>query len=136
MMPSLMGADDGDFPPKTEHYLFIGGPKHGQRVEVIRNDSTHKIMAPSQPPAPPGMVERRPYGDGSYSFPYNGGFDVHTYVKRELGFADPDTGEHYRRHVYVHEGVPNAQVAEHLLMSALLADFVKGGERVGNKDDS
>lgn len=103
--------------PKTDHYLFVGGPKHGQKLEVVTGDPTHKVICP---PAPASML--------------NSGFvDVHTYVRRDLGFEAED-GTRYARTVYCHEEIPNPDVAQHLLMAALLADFVMGGRKVAPND--
>lgn len=112
--------DDDKAFPKTDHYLFVGGPKHGERVEVVENDPTHKVIAP---PAPAPYI-----GDSGVSM-LNPGFDVHTYVKRDLGIEE-EGGATYVRSVYCHEQIPNPQVAQQLLMAALLADFVKGGRKV------
>lgn len=115
--------DDKPF-PKTDHYLFVGGPKHGQRVEVVTGDPTHKVIAP---PAPAPFI-----GDTGVSL-LNPGFDVHTYVKRDLGFEESD-GTNYVRTIYCHEQIPNPQVAQQYLMAALLADFVRGGRKVVPSD--
>lgn len=115
--------DNGAF-PATDHYLFVGGPKHGQRVEVVTNDPTHKVISP---PAPAPFI-----ADSGVSL-LNPGFDVHTYVKRDLGFEEDD-GTNYVRTIYVHEQIPNPQVAQQYLMAALLADFVRGGRKVVPSD--
>lgn len=119
MFPNIMAEyEDDDMNkvfPKTDHYLFVGGPKHGQRVEVVEGDAVHKIMAPPTPT--PAL-----FGDGA-------GYEVHTYVKRDLGFQEDD-GTVYARTVYCHDQIPNPQVAQQYLMAALLADFVRGGRKV------
>lgn len=125
MMPSLIGsADDNPFPP-TAKYLFVGGPKHGQHLEVIENDPTFKVMAP---PSPAFSLEESPLSD-------SGPYEVHTYLRREIGMQDK-SGQRYVRAVYVHEVIPSAEVAQQLLMAALLADFVKGGRKVIEADVS
>lgn len=123
MMPSLVGSDDDEVFPQTEKYLFVGGPKHGQRLEVVKDDPTFKVMAP---PGPPNLAEPQAFSGGA-------AYEVHTYIRREIGLQD-DTGQQYTRPVYVHEVIPGAEVAQQLLMAALLADFVKGGRKVITQD--
>jgi hypothetical protein len=120
VMPSLVGTADNDGLPTTDKFLFIGGPKHGQHVEVIDSDPTFKVMAP------PTMLTGEPLS-------VSGGYEVHTYVKRKLGYRDDD-GQAYERAVFVHEVIPGAEVAQQLLMAALMADFVKGGRKVIEPD--
>lgn len=122
MLPNLMADDElpRNVFPKTEVYLFVGGPKHGQRLEVVRDDPTHRVISAPQPPA---------YMSGSLPTLDGGGHEIHTYLMRKLAF-ETDDGDTYTRTVYVHDQVPNAAVAQHLLSTALLADFVKGGRKV------
>lgn len=122
MTQTLMAEyeDDDKAFPTTDHYLFVGGPKHGEKVEVVTNDPIFKVIAPPAPAPNIGL---------SGAAMLTPGFDVHTYVRRDLGFETED-GSQWTRAVYCHEQIPNPQVAEHLLMAALLADFVKGGRKV------
>lgn len=125
MFPNLMAEYENEF-PAVEEYLFIGGPKHGQRIEAIKADATHRVITP---PAP------APFIADSGASGMNAGFDIHTYVRREVNLKHDD-GTGYVRAVFVHEQIPNAQVAQQLLMSALYVDFVKGGRKVIEHDGS
>lgn len=122
MFPNLMATDDNDDDifPKTDRYLFLGGPEHGRYREVIKGDLTHKVIAPPTP---------APFIAQSEPSELQSGFDIHTYVRRELGLQTDD-GAAYKRDVYIHEAVPSPEVGQQLLMSALLAEFVKDGEKV------
>jgi hypothetical protein len=103
-MMTETAVDANGFPAVDKH-LFVGGPKHGQRIEVIAKDLTHRVMTP---PAPPSL----------------GGYDVHTYTRREVTLPG------YARPVFIHESIPNSETAQQMLMSALYVDFVKGGRKV------
>lgn len=117
-MPILMPTEDM---PQVERYLFVGGPKHGQRIEVVKGDAVHKVFAPGQPAS---LMAQ----DNTYA----GGFDVHTYVRQRLGMKDQG-GVEYSAVIYVHDQIPN-QYAQHLLMEALVVDFVRAnGERVSEQ---
>ncbi len=107
--------------PETEHYLFIGGPKHGEFVEVVKNDPSHKVLAPSAQP----QFFSNPLSDLDNAHPAYG---VETYVRQEIGGELPDG--FYKRAVYIHSELPNAQVAQQMLLSALMAEFLKGGTRI------
>jgi hypothetical protein len=111
--------------PETDTYLFVGGPEHGKRREVCKDDPIFKVMAPPQPNL-----------DGNSVFLAPGGYEAHTYVRRELAFQDGVTGEQYVREVYLHEGIPNPQIAEQMLMAALLVDFIRGGRKVTTENDN
>jgi hypothetical protein len=112
MFPNLMANfEDDDVFPETDKYLFIGGPKHGEYVEVVRGDLVHKCIVS----------------------PLTGGAaEVHTYIRRDI--TAQLNGETYARDVYMHEQCPNPQVAEQLLMSALMVAFIKGGRKVVTVD--
>lgn len=130
MMPSLIADDDNpSFPPKTESYLLVGGPKHGQRVDIIDSDRIFRTFGPVTPQPAAGGLN----GNAFTQFP-GATVEPHTYVRRDLGFRDEETGEQYVRAVFVHEGIPNPDVAQQFLMAALLADFVKGGRKVIEED--
>jgi hypothetical protein len=115
---NLMAEYEHEF-PNVERYLFVGGPKHGQRLEVIDTDTTFRVISP---PAPAPFI-----ADGGASA-MAAGFDVHTYVKRDVGLQDDDAT--YFRAVFVHDKTPSPQVAQQLLSAALYVDFCRGGRRV------
>lgn len=120
MMPSLVGAADDNAMPTTEKYLFVGGPKHGQYKEVVKGDPMFKVIVP---PTLSRMIAPEDVLSG------NDGYEIHTYVKRDLGLREDD-GTAYIRTVYVHEVIPSPDVAQQMLMAALMTEFVKGGRKV------
>lgn len=106
--------------PETVQALFIGGPKHGEYLEVVKDDPTWKVLSPP-----------RSNGDATlFSVP---AAEVHTYVKRTLGAQTAD-GETYTRDVYVHEDCPSPDMAERLLTQALMLEFLKRGRKVVTVD--
>jgi hypothetical protein len=115
--------EEDDVFPETDNYLFIGGPKHGQYVEVVKDDPTHKVIVPGT------SVLFTPNG----AVPTSGTAEIHTYVKRDLGLT-ADDGYQYVRQVYVHEACPDQQVAQQLLLSVLMVEFIKGGRKVVTAD--
>lgn len=118
----LMPTDDF---PKTAQYLFVGGPKHGQRLEVIEGDPTHRVIAP---PAPANLTDYRPVE--TPESPAAGAFEVHTYVRQRLGLQDSATGERFTQFIFIHDRIPNPEMAKQLVFDALLAEFVRTGRKV------
>jgi hypothetical protein len=118
--PNLMAEyfeGDDVFPP-TEKYLFIGGPKHGEYMEVVAGDRSHKIIVPASAPL---LIGDSPVNT-------SGAAEIHTYMRRDITAEFGD--ERYVRDVYVHEGCPSPQVAQQLLMAVLMTDFIRGGRKV------
>lgn len=112
--------------PQTEHCLMIGGPKHGEFMEVIKNDAVHKVIVPPPAGQPATQPERRPlFG------PFPTAYEIHQYTRRPLTFADPTTGKRYEQSVYVHETITTMDVAEQALMAALLCNYMRAGVEVG-----
>lgn len=118
--PNLMAEyfEGDDVFPATEKHLFIGGPKHGEYVEVVSGDPTHKCIVPASAPV---FV-------GNQAVNTSGAAEVHTYIRRDIGAEFGD--ERYAREIYVHEACPSPQVAQQLLMAVLMTEFVKGGRKV------
>lgn len=114
--------EEGVF-PMTETVLFLGGPKHAQECEVIAGDQTWQIFDK----APPTQVD-------GVTMLGSGAFLTHRYIRKPIQ-AEDESGTYFRD-VFVHESVPNAQVAQQLLMAALLARFIKGGHKVLEADVS
>lgn len=118
---AMATSDDEPLFPATDTYLFVGGPKHGQECEVPADERVFKLFAP---PAGPQPV-------AGFTIPsLSGGLEVNTYVRQELGFEDQRTGEQFVRAVFVHDSVPNPQIGQQLLITALFANFVRGGRKV------
>jgi hypothetical protein len=107
--------------PDTEMCLFIGGPAQGETREVVHGDQSFRVIAP---PAAPTIAPDVPFPLMAGGVPV-----VNTYLRREFVLED-DKGEVYKRTVYVHDSVPNPAIAQRLLMAALLAAWVREGERV------
>lgn len=105
MLPTLQG----EF-PKIETYLFVGGPKHGQWLDVVEGEPTHKVLCP---PAAGDLA----------------GYDAHTYIRSEI-CAEDQNGAQFARVIYVHWTIPDAGAAQSALIAALFADFVRGGRKV------
>ncbi len=125
MFPNLVASDDGSVFPKTESYLLIGGPKHGEYAEIPTDEQTWRIFAKSAP-APAA---------NTFAFGGMGDFTPQTYMRRELSGQDNE-GTNYTRAVFIHESVPSPDVAQQLLMSALVTNFVKAGRKVIEHDES
>jgi hypothetical protein len=122
LMPPF--EDDESVFPSTEQVLFLGGPAHGEAREVVRDDRSTKIVAKS-----PTVIGR----DNGLPLLGSGTAEVHSYYRRPIGLRfDEDNA--FVRDVFVHETVPNPQVAQQLLMAALLTTFVKGGRRIIDGD--
>lgn len=117
MFPNLIADEyEGGAPVKTAEFLFVGGPKHGEHLEVIATDRTFKVFAPPSP-----------LDSGA------GGYELHTYVRRKLALQSDD-GTGYERAIFVHEVIPSPDVAQQMLMAALLTEFIKGGKKVIDHD--
>jgi hypothetical protein len=129
LMPPF--EDDESVFPATETVLFLGGPKHGEDVEIVRGERTWKTFAKAEP----SVIPMRREGVDLPPLSTSGAVQVHTYVRRPLQLQNEASGEEYVRDVFVHEAVPNPQVAQQLLMAALLARFILGGRKVINQDD-
>jgi hypothetical protein len=136
MTQTLMASFEDDEPenvfPATETVLFLGGPKHGEDVEVVSADRTWKVFAKAEP----SVIPMRRDGADLPPLIGSGGMQVHTYLRRPLSLQNEATGEQYVRDVFVHEAIPNPQVAQQLLMAALLGRFILGGRRVIDSDVS
>lgn len=112
--------------PQTEHCLMVGGPKHGEFMEVIKNDAVHKVIVPPPPGQEPAQVERRPLFT---SFP--AAYEIHQYTRRPLRFVDPVSGKHYEQSVFIHESIATMDVAEQALLMALLRQYMMAGVEIG-----
>jgi hypothetical protein len=123
LMPPF--EDDESVFPATDKVLFLGGPKHGEELEVPRDERVWRM-----PVMPKTVINVEPSGIPLFG---SGTAEVHTYVRRPIGLKfDEDTA--FTRDVFVHESVPNQQIAQQLLMAALLVTFVKGGRRIIDGD--
>lgn len=127
MTLTLMAPYEDDEPesvfPVTEKVLFLGGPFHAQDVEVPTDEQTWKMFVR---PKTVVAVDNGPPLLGS------GTMQIQTYYRRPL-HGQNDDGE-YVRDVFIHESVPSPQVAQQLLMAALLTRFITGGRRVVEGD--
>ena len=98
--------------------LFLGGPAHGQVMEV-RAD-----MREVRVPMPPGSTPRDEHG-----LPILTGFDTAVYLRRQLEAPAAD-GTHFARSLFVEAGL-QPQQAEQLLGGLLIQLWVLSGEQVG-----
>lgn len=126
MTLTLMAPYEDDEPesvfPATEKLLFIGGPSHGQDIEVPTDEQTWKMFSKSSAPLFIGAT-------GGPPTPTSGAVTVETYYRRPLT-GQESNGEEFTRDVFVHESIPNPQIAQQLLLAALLTRFIKGGRQV------
>ena len=114
--------------PATEKVLFIGGPSHGQDVEVPKDEQSWRMFAKSS--APLFFGER----DGPATVATSGAVEVQTYYRRPLVGVD-NSGTEYTRDVFVHESIPSPQIAQQALLAALLTRFITGGRRIVDSEN-
>jgi hypothetical protein len=114
--------------PATEKVLFIGGPSHGQEGEVPKDEQSWRTFAKSSRPLFLGE------SNGAPALSTSGAVEVQTYYRRPLNGVD-NNGAEYTRDVFVHESIPNPQIAQQALLAALLTRFIMAGRRIVDQDE-